>query len=142
MDKIVFPTKQRSLDELVDDIVNRLDDVEGKALVLSEGETRTKVRRAIEESTKNFHRWDSCHSREGFTAISNRAQKIANLVDTLVSELSERDDPLVSYLFTPPPARLNRMSEDDIIVAAETDRAMLMERLERLWVRCESGGGC
>ena len=75
----------RSLDDIVDEIVLELGDVEGRALVLPEAETRTTVRRAIENANEFFARWDRFFSREGRATIAKAAAEVAALIAPLES---------------------------------------------------------
>jgi hypothetical protein len=128
--------RAKPLDDIVDDIVCVLGDVEGKALVLLEDETRAKVRRAIEDSTEFFHNWDKWCSREGRATIAKDAGELADLIAALESKLKRLPDPLADYLFGPPLARHALIPVDDIMSATLTDKEALLERLGRLRLDC------
>src|ERR1019366_4925308 len=132
----------RSLNTIVDAIVLELGDVEGEdgklvALVLPEDETRALVRRAIEDLTEFFARWNTPFSREGRATMAKDAGELADLIAAVESKLKRLPDPLADYLFGPPIARYALIPADDIMAATLADKEVLLERLERLGLGCE-----
>src|ERR1035437_9353597 len=81
----------RSLNTIVDAIVLELGDVEGEdgklvALVLPEDETRALVRRAIEDLTEFFARWNTPFSREGRATMAKDAGELADLMAATLAD--------------------------------------------------------
>jgi hypothetical protein len=146
MDRPVSRAKPKPMrrvpEKIMDDIIQVLGNVEDKKLVwkdliLPEGETRVRVRRALDDTAKFFHRWDEWCSRKGRVTIADHARELAGLVAALEAKLNGLPEPLADYLFMPPQARHAVMPVDEIMAITMTDHAMLMQRLERLRLDCE-----
>ena len=143
MKRNISPTepRRRPFDDLVEDIVDALGGVGHRCLVLSKAQTVAKVRRAIEDSSKFFGRWDRYFSRDGRAIIARDAEELADLIAPLEATLKRLSGPLADYLFGPPSARhvvwTDSVPEDDIIAAIANDKADLLARLERLRTDCE-----
>jgi hypothetical protein len=148
MNRPVFPAKpkpvRRDPDEIVDDIIQVLGDVQDKKLVwkdliLSESETRARVRRALDDTARFFHQWDEWCSRKGRVTIADHARELAGLVAAFEAKLNGSPEPLADYLFMPPQARRAVMPVDEIMAIATTTHAAAgaaSPRLRRSAVLC------